>query len=81
MAKELTREALKEINKVGDSTNTEVVVLKSNICQNLAQFHKQSSEFAESLKMSEQALEANPNNWKALANKADISANRISLLG
>ena len=42
MAKRLTHEALKEIEKVGDSTNMEVVELKSNICQNLAQFHKQS---------------------------------------
>ena len=47
---------------------------------NLAHF-KQSSKFAESLKMSEQALEANPENWKALANKADISANKINKLG
>ena len=38
IAKELTQEALKEIKKVKDTTNMEVVVLKSNICQNLTLF-------------------------------------------
>ena len=59
-AMKLMLEAYDEIKKVVNNTDAKVVVLKSIICQNIAQFHKQSSEFTKSLEMSMLALEANP---------------------
>ena len=79
-AKKLMHESLEELKKIQAADKT-VNVLQSTICQNMALIHKQAEEFADSLKMSEQALEYDPTNWKALTNKADISANWIHKLG
>lgn len=52
-AKKLMHEALTEMNKIKDRSEKEVGTLQGNICQNVALIHKQSEEFADSLKMSE----------------------------
>ena len=59
-AMKLMLEAYDEIKKVVNNTDMKVVILKSKICQNIALFHKQSSELTKSLEMSILALETNP---------------------
>ena len=65
--------ALAEIDKI-QNKNTDANLLEGQLCQNVALIHKQSDNLPESLKMSERALGADPNNWKALLNKADLSS-------
>jgi len=65
------QQALDEILKV-KTPNSEIKILKGFLCQNLALIHKLKKDLVNSLKMSEQALESDPTNWKALLNRADL---------
>lgn len=65
--------ALEAVRKISNRTK-DVCQLEGFTCQNIALIHKQNDANEESLKMSEEALKADPTNWKALTNRADLSS-------
>ena len=65
--------ALESVRKISNRTK-DVCQLEGFTCQNIALIYKTKDENEESMRMSEEALKADPTNWKALTNRADLSS-------